>query len=719
MKLKYKLSILMAIIMAVIIGGLSYLSISQARGISTKLAIESISNAAESQSEYWKGRENRYILMLRSLAYAMGDFESTEVSQRRDTYDAMLLGLIKAESKLINVYTVWKPNAIDSMDAKLIGRIGSASNGQYAMAYSRESGEIRGRATIDIANSMAYFNGPDSRKDRVEEPFTRTLQTGENVILVRMMVPIINGRTKEIVGGIGMLLNISDIQEHVAEIMEEHPEFASLSIYSGKGFVLGCYRPERIGKMLVDVDKSNYGLDNQIVQKSVEDGKPYYTSQFVPEFGQIIHMYIHPIRIGLSDEHWSVMVGVREERVLGEVKSLTTFMIVLGFVSIFIAVLIIIFVLEAMTKPLIRVTKAIEEISEGDGDLTHSLEVHSNDEIGDLARHFNTLMKALRLPISETKHVVSGLASESDELSSVSHQLSSLSEETLHQVTTVASTTEQMAVNINAMASGAEEASVNANEVAGAAEEMSTNMNTIASAVEEMSASISEIASNAGEARNVAEEATKKSNDATSTMSKLGAAAKEIGAVTNVIKKIADKTNLLALNATIEAASAGEAGKGFAVVAGEIKELANQSAQSADDIAKRIEGIQSETNNAVTVINAVSEIIAKINESIETIAGHANQQTKATNEIANNVAQVNVGSKRVAGSIAEVAKGSHDIARNAAEAAKGATEVSHNVSFVSEAANASSHGATQVNSAAQELANMADTLRNVMSKFKV
>ena len=260
-----------------------------------------------------------------------------------------------------------------------------------------------------------------------------------------------------------------------------------------------------------------------------------------------------------------------------------------------------------ITKPIAKVTDSLKNISEGEGDLTQRIDFKSNDEIGDLVNYFNKLMDALQGPIGETKATVGNLASAAEQLSSVSHELSSSSEETLNQTAEVMRSMERMSTNINAMASGAEEASVNANEVAGAAEQMSANMNTIAAAIEEMSTSISQIAGNAREANVVANRATVKSKETTSVMSKLGIAAKEIGQVTDVIKKIADKTNLLALNATIEAASAGESGKGFAVVAGEIKELANQSAQSADDIAHRIEGIQGGANDAIKAIEEVSD----------------------------------------------------------------------------------------------------------------
>ena len=472
---------------------------------------------------------------------------------------------------------------------------------------------------------------------------------------------------------------------------------------------------------------------------------------------------------------WKLFLAVEKHEIEEGLSQINTIMVWIGFICLIVSILAAVTVGKSIAKPVIRVVDALKDITQGEGDLTQSIPITSNDEVGQLANYFNKLMSSLREPIGDTKKTIDTLASASEKLSGTSRQLSSVSEKTMNQTNAVseriekmsvninsmaksaeqanvnasevASTTEQIAVNINAMASSAEQASSNANEIAGAAKQMSTSMNTIAVAVEEMSASIRQIASYAGEARGIAEDATVKSTGATSTMNKLGIAAKEIGQVTNVIKKIADKTNLLALNATIEAASAGEAGKGFAVVASEIKELANQSAKSADDIANRIEGIQNETNTAVGVIHNVSGIIAKINQSVEAIAGHIEQQTKASNEIASNVAQANTGAKRVASAIGEIAKGANEIASNVSqvntsakrvsasisEIAKGVNDVSKNadeavkhvgqvvgdVNSVNSAARESSQGASQVSQSVDDLSKMAGQLRIAMDKFKV
>jgi methyl-accepting chemotaxis protein len=388
-------------------------------------------------------------------------------------------------------------------------------------------------------------------------------------------------------------------------------------------------------------------------------------------------------------------------------------LIIIILTSTFLGILLVI----SITKPIKLLVKDIHAMESGD--LTTALNFDRDDELGALAKAQDSLSVTFRKMVKGMLANSNALSEDSEKLSLISESLASGTEEMSNQSTTVAGITEKMSENISAMANAAEEASVNANEVAGAAEQMSTNMNTIASAVEEMSASISEIAGNTTEVRHVATEATGKASEATGVMNTLGIAAKEIGQVTDVIKKIADKTNLLALNATIEAASAGEAGKGFAVVAGEIKELANQSAQSADDIARRIDGIQSGTNNAVKVINDVAGIIAKINQSVESIAGHVDQQTKASNEIASNVAQANIGAKRVASSIGEVAKGAADVSRNAGTVAKAANDVNTNVTGISQVTKESARGIMQVNSSISGLTKIAAELKESVKLFKV
>jgi methyl-accepting chemotaxis protein len=392
---------------------------------------------------------------------------------------------------------------------------------------------------------------------------------------------------------------------------------------------------------------------------------------------------------------------------------------ILWIMSIFIIIAIIISLLFG-SRISGRIKKTIDAVdTASDGNLKIYLDVTGDDEIARMSIRFNAFIDKLRNFVDTIKDTANTLLKNSQNLHFTATQLTNLADFTVNKSTSFAQATEQMTTNIEAMACGAEEASVNANEVAGAAEQMSVNMNTISSAITEMSTSISQIVNNTIEVRQVVTEAKDKATDATGVMNDLGLAAKEIGQVTDVIKKIADKTNLLALNATIEAASAGAAGKGFAVVAGEIKELANQSAQSADDIARRIEHIQSGTNNAVHVIRDVSNIIARINQSVETISGHIDRQTRTSNEIAQNVAQANMGAKRVSSSIGEVAKGANDVSRNAGEAARGATGIARDIGSLNDVAKESAQSVVLIQDSSMDLSNISEELQKTLNEFKM
>jgi methyl-accepting chemotaxis protein len=275
--------------------------------------------------------------------------------------------------------------------------------------------------------------------------------------------------------------------------------------------------------------------------------------------------------------------------------------------------------------------------------------------------------------------------------------------------------------------------SMNVGTISSAAEQTSTNVNVVSAAVGEISKSFADVLGDVREGSRVAGEARRMADSATETIQLLNQSGAEISKVTEAIKMIALQTNLLALNATIEATSAGEAGKGFAVVAQEIKELANQSAKAAEDIARKIEGVQHDTRRAVEVIQNVSQIIREINSSSERISVSVEKQTRAATMISQNVGEANKGVGDIARSISEVAKAAGDMSRNVAEAARGATDVSRNVGEAAKAAggiSSSIHGvscasratnnsATQVHNSAEDLGRIGKELRKLVSRFKV
>ncbi len=241
------------------------------------------------------------------------------------------------------------------------------------------------------------------------------------------------------------------------------------------------------------------------------------------------------------------------------------------------------------------------------------------------AAHKN--MEAFMAGLESIVLTATGLADAAENLTNVSAQLKTNAGDTEQQATTASSISGQVSANVS----------------------------FVASSSDAMMESIREISKRAGEAARVAKAAVTIAETTNGTIHQLGNSSSEIGKVIKVITSIAQQTNLLALNATIESARAGEAGKGFAVVANEVKELAKATARATEDIGRKIEAIQSDTEAAVTAIGEVSQIITQVNDISNAIAAAVEEQTATTAEIGRNVTEAAGGTKEIAESISAVA----------------------------------------------------------------
>jgi methyl-accepting chemotaxis protein len=344
-----------------------------------------------------------------------------------------------------------------------------------------------------------------------------------------------------------------------------------------------------------------------------------------------------------------------------------------------------------VSRPIARTSTLLEDIAQGEGDLTRRLDVSTRDEIGTLSTWFNRFVEKLRSIVVHIGDNTHRLSSASDSLAEQSHQVASSSEQLNMQTATAAAAIEEIASSVTAMAE--------------TAEGLSASANTVAAAIEEMDATLREIAENCANESTIAEQADNASTESREIIHQLGSSAQQIGTVVETIRDIADQTNLLALNATIEAASAGEAGKGFAVVANEVKELAKQSASATEQITRTITMIQADAQKAVNSNESVADIIRKVSRISENISQAVKEQTMA--------------SKEISMTIADVSSATGSMAVNAGEAAKGIEEVSGNIQGLSQAADVSAHAAEKMRGDVEMLTSLTRQLQQIVDQFKI
>jgi methyl-accepting chemotaxis protein len=327
--------------------------------------------------------------------------------------------------------------------------------------------------------------------------------------------------------------------------------------------------------------------------------------------------------------------------------------------------------------PLRSLALHMQDIAEGEGDLTRRIEVVGRNEIDEVGVWFNVFIERIEEIVRRVTEHATTLGQAAAELAATARETAMQADQQQEQAGRITVTMNEMSAAVQEISKTTQSAAVDARKAEESANSGGQTVRTTVQTIGELLLS---------------------NQDTSTKIEELGRSSDAIGKIIHVIDEIADQTNLLALNASIEAARAGEHGRGFAVVAGEVRRLAERTSAATKEIDQTVRAIQVGTGEAV--------------EAMRTSMNHV---------------QSGVDSARSAGeALTSIIRGSESVQKMVTQIAAAATEqsystqsVSSNVSEIATIIQQTAASSKQSVDACQELSGLANELASLVGSFKV
>ena len=567
----------------------------------------------------------------RSLADVFSAYESVRPEDRRDIFSTFLKQVLNNNADFLGVWTCWEPDALDNLDSEFKNTVGHDETGRFIPYWYRDSSgkiEYEPLKSYTVSGDGDYYLlAKNSGNEVITEPFEYEAG-GEKILLTSMAVPV-RDKNGRVIGVVGIDISMEYLQEIFSRVHFFKTGFGRL--ISGNGLVVTHPDKSRINKVWGEGSGS---LSRELFE-SLGKGEIFTGIYYSESLKQYTTKSFVPLIVGKSTTPWVFGTVVPTNEIYEEGVTILKIIIAIFIIGAAAVVTVLWLIATSIIKPLKMTASALNNIAQGEGDMTQRLEVDTRDEIGEISENFNLTIQKIAAMIKKVKD-------ETSNLNNVGENLSSNMAET-------ASAVNQIAANITGIKNQAENQAAGVSETQATVEEIVSHIDKLNTLIESQSASVIESSSSIEEmVANVKSVTDILQKNSVSVEELLAASEKGktgIGEVTdlitvisseseslieagNIIQNIASQTNLLSMNAAIEAAHAGDSGKGFAVVADEIRKLAETAGSQGKSITQVLTSLKGSIDNVILSTGSAQEQFENVFELTQIVK---NQETVIKN----------------------------------------------------------------------------------------
>ncbi|SEN12248.1 methyl-accepting chemotaxis protein [Pseudomonas sp. ok272] len=500
-------------------------------------------------------------------------------------------------------------------------------------------------ASFDPRTRPWYKGAENSSTATLTEPYVDAA-TGQTIISIATA----SRKAGEMVGVVGGDLNLQTLIDNLKALTFDGIGYAFLVNADGRILV----HPDKA--LLTKTLSQAYphdtpGISRQISETEVDGNTRIFT------FSQIK---------GLPSVDWYIGLSVDKDKAFGMLSAFRASALVATLIAVASIIALLGMLIRVLIRPLHIMTRAMQDIADGEGDLTRRLTIQNQDEFGMLGNAFNRFVERIHGSIRE-------VSSATERVNEVALRVVSASNSSMLNSDEQASRTNSVAAAINQLGAAAQEIAHNAAQASHQASDARSLAEDGQQVVERSIAAMNQLSSML--------------SASSSNIESLNSKTVNIGQILEVITSISQQTNLLALNAAIEAARAGEAGRGFAVVADEVRNLAHRTQESAQQVQTMIEELQVGARESVSTmgdsqrhsqdsveianlagerLNSVTLRIGEIDGMNQSVATATEEQTAVVESINMDITHINTLNQEGVENLQSTLRACSDLAQQAA-----------------------------------------------------